>query len=276
MSMQILGINAFHGDASVALVTDGQLRAAVEEERLNRVKHCAGFPGLAARCVLGLEKVAPGELDHLAISRDPKANLQKKLLYAAQKLPSVTGMLRDRLANVSKVHGVRESLAKALEIPEKSLTAKLHNVEHHKAHVASAFFLSPFEEAACLSIDGFGDFTSTLRAIGRDKEIEVLDRVAFPHSCGLFYTAITQYLGFPKYGEEWKAMGLAPYGKPTYVDKLSQVLFPTAGGKFELNLDYFIHHSEGVEMTWDEGSPHLGRVFSPKLEELLGPARKPE
>ncbi len=274
--MQILGINAFHGDASVALVTDGQLRAAVEEERLNRVKHCAGFPGLAARCVLGLEKVAPGELDHLAISRDPKANLQKKLLYAAQKLPSVTGMLRDRLANVSKVHGVRESLAKALEIPEKSLTAKLHNVEHHKAHVASAFFLSPFEEAACLSIDGFGDFTSTLRAIGRDKEIEVLDRVAFPHSCGLFYTAITQYLGFPKYGEEWKAMGLAPYGKPTYVDKLSQVLFPTAGGKFELNLDYFIHHSEGVEMTWDEGSPHLGRVFSPKLEELLGPARKPE
>jgi carbamoyltransferase len=274
--MHTLGINAFHGDASVALVSDGRLVAAVEEERLNRVKHCAGFPGLSARCVLEMGKVAPGELEHLAISRDPKANLQKKLLYAAQKLPSVTGMLRDRLANVSKVHGVRESLAKALAVPEKTLAAKLHNVEHHKAHVASAFFLSPFEEAACLSIDGFGDFTSTLRAIGRDRDIEVLDRVAFPHSCGLFYTAITQYLGFPKYGEEWKAMGLAPYGKPTYVDKLRQLLFPTPGGKFELNLDYFIHHSEGVEMTWDEGSPHLGRVFSPKLEELLGPARKPE
>lgn len=274
--MHTLGLNAFHADASAALVSDGRLVAAVEEERLNRVKHCAGFPGLATRAVLGMGKVAPGELEHLAISRDPKANLQKKLLFAAQKLPSFSALLRDRLANVSKVVGVKESLAKALEVPEKSITAKLHHVEHHKAHVASAFFLSPFEEAACLSIDGFGDFTSTLRAIGRDRKIEVLDRTAFPHSCGLFYTAITQYLGFPKYGEEWKAMGLAPYGKPVYVDQLRQVLFPKAGGKFELNLDYFIHHTQGVEMTWDEGIPVLGRVYSPKLEELLGPGRKPE
>jgi carbamoyltransferase len=136
--------------------------------------------------------------------------------------------------------------------------------------------VSPFEEAACLSIDGFGDFVSTMRAIGRDRKLEILDRVEFPHSAGLFYTAITQFIGFHRYGEEWKMMGLAPYGKPLYVDKLRQVIRPLDGGHFELALDYFRHHTDGVEMTWDDGSPQMGLVFSPKLSELLGPARDPE
>jgi carbamoyltransferase len=136
--------------------------------------------------------------------------------------------------------------------------------------------VSGFDEAACLSIDGFGDFVSTMRAVGSDRELEVLDRIEFPHSAGLFYTAVTQYLGFLKYGEEWKMMGLAPYGQPRYVEQLQQVIHPTGGGKFELNLDYFRHHDEGVQMTWDDGSPELGRVFSDKLVELLGPARDPE
>ena len=272
--MNILGINAFHGDASAALLKGGALAAAVEEERLNRRKHCAGFPSLAVNEVLRIAAIAPGELDHVAISRDPKANLHKKVLFALQKRPSFTKLVKDRLANVAKVRGVQDTLAAALGAGP--LRARLHNVEHHKSHISSSFFASPFEEAACLSIDGFGDFVSTMRAVGRDRRLEVLDRIEFPHSAGLFYTAITQFLGFHKYGEEWKMMGLAPYGRPTYVDALRQVIHPTDGGRFELNLDYFRHHSEGIEMTWDEGSPHMGLVFSPKLADLLGPARDPE
>jgi len=274
--MNILGINAFHGDASAVLVKDGQLAAAIEEERLNRRKHCAGFPSLAVKAVLAEGGVKPDQIDHVAISRDPKANLHKKILFAISKRPSFTKLVKDRLANVAKVRGVEGELATALGVAPGALRAKFHGIEHHKSHISSAFFISPFEEAACMSIDGFGDFVSTMRAVGRDKKLDVIDRIEFPHSAGLFYTAITQFLGFHKYGEEWKMMGLAPYGKPSYVQQLRQVIRPADGGRFELDLDYFRHHVEGVEMTWDEGSPHLGKVFSPKLMELLGPARDPE
>ncbi len=274
--MNILGINAFHGDASVALIKDGQLVSALEEERLNRRKHCAGFPSLSAKAALAQGQLGPGDVDHVAVSRDPKANLHKKILFAVQKRPSFTKLVKDRLANVAKVRAIDAALASALGVDARQLKAKFHAVEHHKAHVASAFFVSPFEEAACLSIDGFGDFTSTMRGIGRDRKLEVLDRVEFPHSAGLFYTAVTQFLGFHRYGEEWKMMGLAPYGKPLYVDKLRQVIRPVDGGHFELALDYFRHHTDGVEMTWDDGAPHIGLVFSPKLIDLLGPARDPD
>jgi carbamoyltransferase len=260
----------------VALVKDGQLVGAMEEERLNRRKHCAGFPGLAAKAVLAAAGISPSELDHVAVSRDPKANLHKKILFAIQKRPSFTKLVKDRLANVAKVRGVDEALATALGVEPRALKAKFHAVEHHKSHISSAFFVSPFEEAACLSIDGFGDFVSTMRGVGRDRKLEILDRIEFPHSAGLFYTAVTQFIGFHRYGEEWKMMGLAPYGKPTYVDKLRQLIHPVDDGRFELNLDYFRHHTEGVEMTWDDGAPQMGLVFSPKLADLLGPARDPE
>src|SRR3954471_2076373 len=250
--MNILGINAYHGDASVALVKDGVLASAIEEERLNRRKHCAGFPALAARAVLAGSGVAPSEVEHVAVSRDPKANLHKKILFAIQKRPSFTKLVKDRLANVAKVRGVDQALAAAPGGEARALKAKFHAVEHHKSHISSAFFVSPFEEAACLSIDGFGDFVSTMRAVGRDRTLDVVDRIEFPHSAGLFYTAVTQFLGFHRYGEEWKMMGLAPYGKPTYVAQLRQVIRPVANGHFELALDYFRHHTDGVEMTWDD------------------------
>jgi carbamoyltransferase len=274
--MNILGINAYHGDASVALVRDGELVGALEEERLNRRKHCAGFPSMAAKAVLAEAGVSPQEIDHVAVSRDPKANLHKKILFAIQKRPSFTKLVKDRLANVAKVRGVDDALAAALGVVPSALRAKVHAVEHHKSHISSAFFVSPFEQAACLSIDGFGDFVSTMRGIGRDRSLEIIDRVEFPHSAGLFYTAVTQFLGFHRYGEEWKMMGLAPYGKPTHVAELRRMIHPVDGGHFELNLDYFRHHTDGVEMTWDDGSPHIGLVFSPKLAELLGPPRDPE
>src|SRR3954465_3332259 len=184
--MKILGINAYHGDASVALVKDGQLVGAMEEERLNRRKHCAGFPGLAAKAVLAAAGGSPSELDHVAVSRDPKANLHKKILFAIQKRPSFTKLVKDRLANVAKVRGVDEALAAALGVEPRALKAKFHAVEHQKSHISSAFFVSPFEEAACLSIDGFGDFVSTMFAVGRGLDIDALHRVEFPPSAGLF------------------------------------------------------------------------------------------
>jgi carbamoyltransferase len=269
----ILGLNAYHGDAAAALVVDGELVNAVEEERLNRVKHSAGFPGLAAKWCLEDAGIPPEELDHVAVSRNPRANLLPKLIRAA-RTPSVN-FLRSRLANAAQVRNVKAELARALGVQEGDLKAQLHHIEHHQAHCASAFFVSPFDEAAVLSLDGFGDFTSTMLAHGRGSKLDVLDRVLFPHSLGIFYTAVTQWLGFPKYGDEGKVMGLAPYGEPAYLEEMRRVVL-LDGPLFKLDLDYFVHHIEGVDMTWDEGTPTIGRMFSPKLEELLGPARKTE
>jgi carbamoyltransferase len=267
----ILGLNAYHGDAAAALVVDGQLVAAAEEERFNRVKHCAGFPALAAAWCLADAGLKPAALDHVAVSRDPRANLGRKLLRTVRHGTSAR-YLRERLQNAAQVRDVRGALAEALGVEQ--IGAKMHNVEHHQAHVASAFFVSPFDDAAILSVDGFGDFASTMLAEGHGNRFEVLDRVTYPHSLGILYTAVTQWLGFPHYGDEGKVMGLAPYGKPVHVDELNR-LVSLDGPLFELGLDYFTHDDEGVDMTWDEGSPTIGRIYSQALVDLLGPARDP-
>ena len=270
----ILGLNAYHGDAAAALVIDGQLVAAAEEERFNRVKHVAGFPALAAAWCLAEGGLRPEELDHLAVSRDPRANVGQKLLRTIRHGASAR-YLKARLQNAAKIRDVKTALADSLGIGRDALGAQVHNVEHHQAHVASAFFVSPFEEAAILSIDGFGDFCSTMTAVGNGNSFRVLDRVLFPHSLGIFYAALTQWLGFPKYGDEGKVMGLAPYGDPEKHLKAMRDVVQTDGGLFTLNLDYFTHDKEGVDMTWDEGSPTIGRIYSDKLVETFGPAREP-
>jgi carbamoyltransferase len=267
----ILGLNAYHGDAAAALVVDGELVAAAEEERFNRVKHCAGFPALAAAWCLEDAGLAPDQLDHVAIARDPRANLGHKLLRTVRHGVSAR-YLKSRLENAGKVRDVGPALAAALGV--ESLPAKVHNVEHHQAHVASAFLVSPFEEAAIMSVDGFGDFASTMLAVGRGNDYEVLDRVLFPHSLGIFYTAVTQWLGFPHYGDEGKVMGLAPYGDPRFMDEMHR-LVRLDGPLFELGLEYFTHDKEGVDMNWDEGSPTIGRIYSDRMVDLLGPAREP-
>jgi carbamoyltransferase len=272
--MNILGLNAYHGDASVALFADGNLSSAMEEERFSRLKHQAGFPALAASHSLAHAGLTGADLDHIAISRDPSAHLHKKLLFALSNGPSLASV-RDRLWNVSKLRDVKPTLADALGVDERSLRAQVHRVEHHHAHMASSFFCSPFERAALLSIDGFGDFVSTMWGKGCGHKMEIDGWVEFPHSMGIVYTAITQYLGFPKYGDEFKVMGLAPYGEPEYLDQLRKLVTVKANGAFELDLSYFIHHSEGVNMTWDNGAPTIGDVFSSKLERELGPRRQP-
>jgi carbamoyltransferase len=268
----ILGLNAYHGDAAAALVVDGQLVAAAEEERFTRIKHCAGFPAHAAAWCLAEGGVEPTQLDHVAVARNPKAHIGRKLFWAARHGVDIHA-LKQRVANAAKVGDAPSALADALGIERDLLTCEFHQVEHHHAHVASAFFVSPFERAAVLSADGFGDFTSTLLAEGSGSSFRVLGRVGFPHSLGMFYTALSQWLGFTAYGDEGKVMGLASYGEPSLVDRLDEVLIVDKTG-FRLGLDYFAHQA-GVHMTWDGGTPTLGRLFSQELIDLLGPPREP-
>jgi carbamoyltransferase len=272
--MYILGINAYHGDAAAAIIKNGRLIAAVEEERFNRIKHCAGFPEQSIRYCLEAAGVRIEDVDHIGISRDPSAHLHKKILYAASRL-GVFRQARDRLANAAKVRDLKDELARVLNVSKRNLRAELHNVEHHLAHLASCFFVSPFERAALLSIDGFGDFISTMWAHGEGNSIEVLGQVEYPHSTGIVYTATTQFLGFPHYGDEGKVMGLAPYGQPRFIDQFRDIIRTEERGQFRLNLNYFRHHAEGVEMTWDQGSPVIGRIFSDEFVKTFGPAREP-
>ncbi len=279
--MYILGINAYHGDASAALVCDGKLIAAVEEERFNRIKHCAGFPEHSIRYCLDTAGITLEDLDHIGISRDPSAHLHKKVLFAASRAAkqgapaSLINQIKDRLGNAAKTRDLKSELARVFGVARSNIGAKFHNVEHHRAHLASCFFVSPFERAALLSIDGFGDFISTMWAAGQDDEIEILGQVEYPHSIGIVYTATTQFLGFPHYGDEGKIMGLAPYGQPRFIDRFRDIVRTDENGKFRLQLDYFRHHAEGVEMTWDSGSPVIGRIFSDRFAEAFGPPREP-
>ncbi|MGM0589105.1 MAG: carbamoyltransferase family protein [Bacteroidota bacterium] len=274
--MYILGINAYHGDASATLIEDGQVVLAIEEERLNRKKHCAGFPTLAIQACLTEAGITASDLDHIAISTDPSANLKKKVVYGLSRVTKIHKMLRDRLSKVGKTKDLRTEVAQALDIDPSVISAKVHHVEHHLAHMASCFLVSPFDEAAILTLDGMGDFVSSKWAHGQGTQIQTLGQIEYPHSLGYLYTAITQYLGFPYYGDEGKVMGLAPYGNPTYLDqfrKIVQVSPDTIG--FELGLSYFRHHQEGIEMQWDDGAPHVGMLYSEALIDLLGPAREP-
>jgi len=271
--LYILGINAYHGDASAAILHNGKLVAAAEEERFNRKKHCAGFPTLAVRYCLEAAGITATELDHVGISRDPSAHLHKKILFSVTRLSGLSGLIAARLANAARVRNLREELARALDLPAVSFRAQFHNVEHHKAHMASCFLVSGFDQAAILSIDGFGDFISTMWGRGDGNRIEVLGEIEYPHSIGILYTATSQYLGFPKYGDEGKVMGLAPYGQPRYIEQFRDMVRTESDGRFKLNLDYFLHHSDGVEMTWDDGSPTIGRIFSDKYIETFGAAR---
>jgi carbamoyltransferase len=275
LTMNILGINAYHGDSSACLIIDGQIVAAAEEERFKRIKHWAGLPLDSIRYCLAFANISIADIDHIAINRNPSANLFQKALFAFSKRPSYH-MIKNRLKNAGKISDIKIILCDSLKIAPSSIKARVWNVEHHRAHLASSFFVSPFKEAVVVSVDGFGDFVSTMWGFGKDSDLVVDDQVLFPHSLGLFYLAITQYLGFPYYGDEYKVMGLAPYGNPTEMDKMHKIVHLKPKGKFELNLDYFLHHSEGVSMTWDDGSPTIGQVFSDRMEKLLGPAREKE
>ncbi len=270
--MNVLGLNAYHGDVSASLVVDGRLIAAVEEERFRRIKHIAGFPHQAAAECLRLGGIGAGDVDLFAISRDPRAHWWRKALFLAKHRPR--GTVSDRARNLVRLRTLPETIATSMGLDPAATKAKVRFIEHHPAHLASAAFVSPFDEAAVCAIDGFGDFVSTSWGTVRGTALSVDRRVFFPHSLGLLYLAITQYLGFPNYGDEFKVMGLAPYGEPLFVDKMKTLVHLLDDGGFELDLSYFSHWNEGVQMTWDDGAPVIGDVFTQKLEQLLGPRRR--
>ncbi len=271
MSEVILGLNAFHGDSAACLVVDGNLVAAAEEERFRRLKHWAGFPSEAAKYCLSAAGLTLADVDHVAVNRDPSANLLSKVLFSLSKRPSLEA-IKGRLSNASKVRDIGALLREQVG-DGRPARFKVHNVEHHRAHMASSFYVSPFETAAVVSVDGFGDFVSGMWGSGKGTSISMDDEVTFPHSLGLFYLAMTQYLGFPYYGDEYKVMGLAPYGQPELMEEMRTIVRLKADGKYELDLDCFLHHSEGVSMVWDDGMPTIGTVFSDELPKRLGPAR---
>ncbi|MBM3942622.1 MAG: carbamoyltransferase [SAR202 cluster bacterium] len=268
----ILGINTYHGDASAAIFRDGQLLAAAEEERFSRIKHAAGFPCRAVKYCLEAAGAHPEEIDHVAIPRRRSAHLVNKALWAL-RLPH---MAFNRANAWRQFSDVGDELAHCLDVPRTRLNAQFHFVEHHVAHVASSFYTSPFQESAIFSLDGLGDFASMLWGVGRDKDLDIRGFALFPHSLGFYYTAITQYLGFWKYGDEFKVMGLAAYGEPKYKDVFQRMVRVGRGLDFSLGLRYFTHHKQGADMTWGEGEPQQSRLFSEALERELGrPARTP-
>jgi len=271
--MIILGINAFHGDSSAALVRDGVLVAAAEEERFSRIKHWAGFPLQSIAYCLREAGLHLADIEHVAINQDDRAHWLRKLAYVAVHPPGMDLVL-SRLRNRRRRQELPELLAEAF--PADNFRGAIHNVEHHLAHLSSAFHVSPFEEAVVVSVDGLGDFSSAAWGVGRKNDISVAGRVYFPHSLGIFYQALTQYLGFPYYGDEYKAMGLAPYGFPSRMEAMGEIVKLTTNGAFMLDLAYFRHHRERIAYSWDSGSPEFGDLFSPALEELLGPRRRPQ
>ena len=269
--MVILGINAYHGDSSACLIVDGKLVAAAEEERFRRIKHWAGFPDEAIGYCLREGGIMLSDVDCIAVNSDPGANLLRKVGFAFKNKPELS-LIADRLKNARERRSITSELAVAF--PEQKFDGQVHFVEHHMAHLASSFFVSPFDEAVVVSVDGFGDFASAAWGVGRGAEIEIEDKVYFPHSLGIFYQALTQYLGFPHYGDEYKVMGLAPYGAPRFMNEMRKIVRLRNDGSFRLEMRFFRHGKEKVDYEWEGGAPKVGALFTPELERLLGPARK--
>jgi carbamoyltransferase len=270
--MKILGLNAYRGDSAACLFVDGELIAAAEEERFRRIKHWAGLPTSAINYVLEEGKVSFGEIDHIAIDRKPGVNNLHRLGFVLTHWPHPKLMAQE-IKNIRSAAPVKETLQAGYGVEIK---AEVHQVEHHLAHLASAYLVSGFGEAACVSIDGFGDFASAAFGFGQGGRVKIDNRVYFPHSLGIFYSTLAQFLGFPHYGDEYKVMGLAAYGEPNYLEPLREVVRIRPDGTFRLNLKFFRHHIGNVSYAWDDCAPNVSTLYRRALVELLGPPRKPD
>ena len=269
--MLIVGINAYHGDVAAAIVRDGRLIAALEEERFARIKHVAGFPARAIERGLAMAGATAAEVDVWAVARGRRVHLLQKARFALTHRPGAA--LLGQYRNTAGKHaGIPETIARTFKLDPAQITMRY--VEHHPAHLASAYHTSGLTDAACCAIDGFGDFVSVSIARGHGGRLDVIDRVFFPHSLGLLYLAVTQYLGFKKFGDEYKVMGLAPYGAPNYTAQLQKLVRLEDGGRFTLDLDYFRHWTGDVSMRWDSGEPVVPDIYTDRLIDLLGPGRR--
>ena len=270
----ILGFNAYHGDVAAAILKDGVLIGAVEEERFRRIKHVAGLPAQAMQACLAMAGAAARDVDLFAVAKGRRVHLWPRARFAFTHRPRLS-LLRQYRSTARRHTDLPSAVGAALDLDPDRVRQRLRYVEHHPAHLASAFFASPFDEAACCAIDGFGDFVSMSIAHGRGNRLQVRDRVFFPHSLGLVYLAITQHLGFLNWGDEYKVMGLAPYGTPRYANEIRRLVRLEDHGRFTIDLRYFAHWRGNLPMTWDAGAPTIGTVYTEALVDLLGPARDP-
>ncbi|MEA2453520.1 MAG: carbamoyltransferase [Actinomycetota bacterium] len=272
--MLILGLNLFHSDSSATLLSDGRVVMAVAEERLNRVKHFAGVPALAIRACLDAAGAKLSDVDHVALGRDPDSHSLVRLRYGAKNPKKLLNLVRLRNRGQS-LKDLRPTLAAALDEDPATLRFKQHNIEHHVAHIASAYFCSPWEKAAGFSNDGSGDFVSIMSANCEGNSIDVLRRTFIPHSLGGFYTTICDFIGYSKYGDEGKVMGLAALGDDSFHEAMEEMV-RLAPHSIELALRYFVPmgSNQGIEIAAD-GEVLIPRMYSDAMVDRFGPPRQP-
>ena len=270
----ILGINSEHAGASAALVVDGVPVAAIAEERLNRVKYYAGFPHLAVRRVLDMAGLRPGDIDCIAIPRDPAANFARKAAFLLSNPKRIPALLQAGAGQVKQLDA-KSQLAATFDCDPSALNFRQVSVEHHLAHIASAWFTSPYDRAAGFSADGSGDFVTCMLASCHGNEIEVLQRIHVPHSLGSLYTMICQFIGYGRYGDEGKVMGLAPYGEDVYRRYFDDMLNFTDEG-FRLNNRWFQPFGADMSISINErGEMVIGRHYSDHMVATFGAPRQP-
>ena len=262
--MYILGINAFHADSSATLIKNGEVIFATEEERFTRKKHWAGLPIQSIKFCLDAEKINIKDISTICIGRDPKAKVFNKIKYIFSSPRPALNMLKQRLANKNDVSSINDKIKEVF-----GFCPKIEFIEHHRAHLASAFFSSPFEEATLISIDGSGDFSTIMIAKGIGNKIEVIESQDFPVSIGFFYSAFTQFLGFPYYGDEYKVMGLSPYGSPEYLKEMRSIMWSGDKNILEWNSSFF--NLNNCAVSYSDNIPNVSQLFDESnFEKLFG------
>ncbi len=259
----ILGINANHADSSACIVSNGKIIAAVEEERLNRIKHFSGYPIKATQECLKITNLKSTEITDIAFNTKPSSNLIAKSSFM---LKNFSLKKNESVKRIIRKINLKNILIKNFKLNKN---VKFHFIEHHLAHIASAFYPSEFKKSNGLSIDGSGDFVTCAIAECEEKKIRIKKKFFFPHSLGIFYHGMTQFLGFKNYGEEYKMMGLAPYGKPKFFQKIIDNLFNSESNDLiRLNLKYFNHWKPGYKYIAGDNL-EIDQIFNSKLNDLF-------
>jgi len=267
----ILGLNCYHADSSACLLKDGKVLIALEEERINRIKHWAGFPTLSIKKCLEFEGISIDNVDYVALNQSPAANILTKIKYIFLNKPNLNFYF-EKLNNKIR----RQNILKLIEfkIGKLKQNCKLINVEHHLAHLASSYYDSPYDKSVNLSIDGFGDFVSTSWGTINKNKVTIDSKIFFPHSLGIFYEAFTQFLGFHNYGDEYKLMGLSALGKDSEINKFKKIITLKNNGEFQLNLKYFNHHKKKLSYSWDNVCPVTNNLLNEKINSIFGSPRR--
>ena len=258
----IIGINTYHADSSACIIVDGKLIAAIEEERINRKKHYSGYPIESIKECLNIANKKDLEITDIAFNTKPSSNLFSKGIFFLKNFTYKKNLFSER---IKKKINVKKQLIEKFKLNKD---VKFHYIEHHLAHIASGFYPSGFKDASGLSVDGSGDFVTLAISECKNNKINITKKTNFPNSLGIFYHAMTQFLGFKNYGDEYKVMGLAAYGKPKYFDKIKDNLFINSNKTFELNLDYFNHHKHNFKYI-AEDSLVIDEIFNKKLLKLF-------